>query len=30
MRILVTGDRGYLGTALIPCLRTVGEEVCGK
>lgn len=29
MRILVAGDRGYLGTVLVPYLRAAGHEVGG-
>ncbi|GAA2743211.1 SDR family oxidoreductase [Terrabacter aerolatus] len=29
MRILVTGDRGYIGTVLAPFLRRAGHEVVG-
>lgn len=29
MRILVTGDRGYIGTVLVPMLILVGHEVVG-
>lgn len=29
MRILVTGDRGYIGTVLVPILRTAGHQVVG-
>jgi nucleoside-diphosphate-sugar epimerase len=29
MRILVSGDMGYIGTVLMPMLRTEGHEVCG-
>jgi hypothetical protein len=27
---LVTGDRGYLGTVLIPYFRAAAQEVCKK
>jgi nucleoside-diphosphate-sugar epimerase len=29
MRILVTGDKGYIGTLLMPMLRTEGHEIWG-
>src|SRR5467141_55388 len=29
MRILVSGDKGYIGTVLMPMLRTAGHEVWG-
>jgi len=29
MRILVAGDRGYLGTVMVPLLRQAGHEVVG-
>ncbi|MFD0820841.1 NAD-dependent epimerase/dehydratase family protein, partial [Micromonospora zhanjiangensis] len=29
MRVLVTGHHGYLGTVLVPLLRTAGHEVTG-
>lgn len=29
MRVLVTGDRGYIGTVLVPMLRECGHEVHG-
>jgi nucleoside-diphosphate-sugar epimerase len=29
MRVLVTGDRGYIGTVLVPFLRAAGHEVDG-
>jgi nucleoside-diphosphate-sugar epimerase len=29
MRVLVTGDRGYIGAVLVPVLRTAGHEVVG-
>jgi nucleoside-diphosphate-sugar epimerase len=29
MRVLVAGDRGYLGTVLVPFLRTHGHDVVG-
>jgi nucleoside-diphosphate-sugar epimerase len=29
MRVLVTGDRGYIGAVLVPFLRTHGHEVVG-
>ena len=29
MRVLVTGDRGYIGTILVPFLRAAGHEVDG-
>ena len=29
MRILVSGDKGYIGTVLMPMLQTAGHEVCG-
>ncbi len=29
MRVLVTGDRGYIGTRLVPLFRTAGHDVVG-
>ena len=29
MRVLVAGDRGYIGTVLVPFLRAAGHEVDG-
>ncbi len=29
MKILVTGDRGYIGAVLVPMLASAGYEVCG-
>ncbi len=29
MRVLVAGDRGYIGTVLVPLLRAAGHEVEG-
>ena len=29
MRVLVTGDRGYLGSVMVPVLRSHGHEVAG-
>ena len=29
MRVLVAGDRGYIGTVLVPFLRSAGHEVDG-
>lgn len=29
MRVLVAGDRGYIGAVLVPFLRAAGHEVCG-
>ncbi len=29
MRVLVTGDRGYIGQVLVPVFRTAGHEVVG-
>lgn len=29
MKVLVTGDRGYIGTVMVPLLRTAGHEVHG-
>ena len=29
MRVLVAGDRGYIGTVLVPLLRAAGHEVDG-
>ena len=29
MRVLVTGDRGYIGAVLVPFLGAVGHEVVG-
>jgi nucleoside-diphosphate-sugar epimerase len=29
MRVLVTGDRGYIGAVLVPLFRTAGHEVVG-
>ena len=29
MRVLVAGDRGYIGAVLVPFLRAAGHEVDG-
>ncbi len=29
MRVLVTGDRGYIGQVLVPVFRTAGHEIVG-
>ena len=29
MRVLVTGDRGYLGAVMVPYLLSVGHDVVG-
>jgi len=29
MRVLVTGDRGYIGAVLVPFVRAAGHEVVG-
>src|ERR1700710_72544 len=29
MKVLVTGDRGYIGTVMVPFLRAAGHEVHG-
>ncbi len=29
MRVLVTGDRGYIGTVMVPMLRAAGHDVTG-
>ena len=29
MRVLVAGDRGYIGTVLVPCLMAAGHDVVG-
>ncbi len=29
MRVLVAGDRGYIGAVMVPCLRAAGHEVGG-
>jgi len=29
MRVLVTGDRGYIGQVLVPMFQSAGHEVVG-
>ena len=29
MRVLIAGDRGYIGTVLVPFLRAAGHQVDG-
>jgi len=29
MRVLVAGDRGYIGAVLVPFMRAAGHEVAG-